>query len=428
MIYSKIKFSVARSNISFKILFIFFLLTGIVYSQEEFPLGSPYSAFGLGDIQYVTSTRTEAMGIQGISLLGNYINNLNPASNSDLKFTNISLSMNYGFLKLEKSKISDGNVNGINFGIPISTERGMTLVVGFNSMIRSNYKILNKYSDNNISYDKTYAGNGGISRVNFGLTYRIFNCISFGAEYNYAFGSQTKLTLIDFANQLYANTYIRKENNLTGSFFKGGFVFDINKITKSENLGDFTIGFMYQSKLNLNSDQETIYTTSLGVLNNDTVRSSNSNIQVPQAFGFGVTKKIGKQVIISGDVLWQQWSEFIPGNLSQNNYTNSLRYGLGAEILPALKSDKSFWESLTYRMGVFYDNSYYMINGDKVNRLGIGVGIGIPLGSYNSIDLGISYSMRGKSENGLIKEDYIKLTAGLNFGELWFIRPRDEDK
>lgn len=422
---SNIKLKLKKFNLLFAVVFLVLFFAGESFSQDEFPLGSPYTSFGLGDLQYLSSTRTDAMGIQGISLMGNYVNNLNPASNADLKFTDISLSLNYGFLKLEKSKISDGNVNGINMGIPLSTEMGMTLVMGFNSMIRSNYKILNKYTDNNITYNRTYAGNGGVSRVNFGLTYRLLGGINLGAEYNYAFGNQTKLTYIDFGNSYYTNTYIRKENNLTGSFVKGGLIFDLQKLTKWDKLNEFTVGFVYQSKLKLNSDQDAIYASSLV---NDTVKSSSEDIEVPQAFGFGLTKKIGKQVIISGDVLWQQWDNFVPGNLAKNIYTNSTRYGLGAEILPAVKMDKSFWESLTYRMGVFYDNAYFTVNGEKINRLGFGLGLGIPLGNNNSIDLGVTYSMRGKSENGLIKEDYLKLTAGLNFGELWFIRPKDEDK
>jgi long-subunit fatty acid transport protein len=357
--------------------------------------------------------------------MGNYVNNLNPAANGELKFTNISVSLNYGFLKLSKSNISDGNVNGINLGIPLSTERGMVLTMGFNSMIRANYKIFSKVTTPDITYDQTYAGNGGISRVNFGLSYKVLGGIYLGAEYNYAFGNQTKLSYLDFGNQLYQNTYIRKENNLTGSFVKGGIIFNINKLLKADKLNDFTLGFVYQSKLNLSSGEDAIYASKVG---NDTLRNTYSDIQVPQAFGVGITKQIGKQVILSGDMLMQQWSDFIPGNIGKTNYTNSYRYGLGAEILPALKSDKSFWESLTYRMGVFYDNTYFTINGEKINRYGFGVGFGFPIGNSNSFDLGISVSMRGKDGNGLIQEKYLKLTAGLNFGELWFLRPKDDDR
>jgi len=418
------------SNNNIKIFFLkvfaILLLASSAFSQDEFPLGSPYNAFGLGDLQYLSSSRTEAMGIQGISLMGNYVNNLNPAVNGNLKLTNISVSMSYGFLQLPKSNISDGNVNGINVGIPLSNDLGMALTMGFNSMIRSNYKIYNKVTTPDVTYSQTYAGNGGVSRVNFGLTYKVLGGIYIGAEYNYAFGNQTKLYYLDFASQNYTNTYIRKENNLTGSFVKGGVVLDLKSLLKSDKLNDFTLGFVYQSKLNMSSGEDAIYYSSIGV--NDTVRNTYSDIQVPEAFGFGITKQIGKQVILSGDVLMQQWSKFIPGNIAKANYTNSFRYGLGAEILPALKSDRTFWENLTYRMGVFYDKTYYTINGENVNRIGFGLGFGVPIGNGNSLDLGITYSMRGKNENGLIKENYLKLSAGLNFGELWFLRPKDEDR
>jgi len=409
-----------------KVLITAMLFSSAVFSQDEFPLGSPYTSFGLGDLQYLSSTRTEAMGILGIGLLGNYVNNLNPAANGELKYTNISVSMNYGFLKMQKTEISDGNVNGINLGIPLHKDYGITLTMGFNSMIRANYKLYNKVTTPDVTYSQTYAGNGGISRVNFGLSYKIPIGIYVGAEYNYAFGNQTKLTYLDFGNSNnYQNTYIRKENNLTGSFVKGGVVVDVKKLVNYEKLNDFTLGFIYQSKLNLSSGEDAIYESKTG---NDTIRNTYSDIKVPQAFGIGIAKKIGKQLILSGDFMTQQWSNFVFSSNSNIVYTNSNRYGLGAEILPAVKSDRTFWENLTYRMGVFYDNTYFKINGENVNRYGVSFGVGIPISSSNSVDFGMSYSIRGKNENGQIKESYFKLSAGLNFGELWFLRPKDDDR
>jgi hypothetical protein len=75
---------------------------------------------------------------------------------------------------------------------------------------------------------------------------------------------------------------------------------------------------------------------------------------------------------------------------------------------------------------VFYDKSYYKVNNEDVIRYGVSAGIGIPISTYNSFDLGISYFIRGKTENGLVKDEYLKLTAGFNFGELWFVKTREE--
>jgi len=82
----------------FLISALIFVSCSNVFSQniaDEFPLGSPYSIFGIGDVQYSNGIRTESMNIQGISLYGNNINNINPAANTRLAFTNISVEFSF---------------------------------------------------------------------------------------------------------------------------------------------------------------------------------------------------------------------------------------------------------------------------------------------------------------------------------------------
>ena len=54
--------------------------TGSLFAQVDKNGGSLYSIFGVGDLNYSTSTRTDAMGIMGIALYGKYLNSLNPAA------------------------------------------------------------------------------------------------------------------------------------------------------------------------------------------------------------------------------------------------------------------------------------------------------------------------------------------------------------
>ena len=51
-----------------------------VFSQADKNGGSLYSIFGLGELTYSTSTRTEGMGVLGIGLYGDYTNAINPAA------------------------------------------------------------------------------------------------------------------------------------------------------------------------------------------------------------------------------------------------------------------------------------------------------------------------------------------------------------
>jgi long-subunit fatty acid transport protein len=366
-----------------KYLFVILLIFNFANAQDDFTTGSPYSIFGLGDLEYFTSMRNDAMGIQGIGIYGNEVNNLNPAANTKLKYTNFSISAKYGFLKstdgVTTNKISNGNVNGINIG--------------------------------------------GLTRINIGMSYYIFKSISVGVEYDYSFGNITRLSVKDFSDDSIATASIKKENDLNGSFFKGGLVFDIGSMFNNKTLEDLHIGMFYRTKYKLTSSVDAIYGSSTGF---DTNNLGDDDLDMPEAFGFGVSNKFGDRYIVSGDVYFQQWSQFKENGVTPSGMQNSVRYGLGLEVTPTSRKDRKFFENLYYRLGVFYDKSYFKVNNQNINRYGISAGLGIPINNYNSFDLGISYFVRGNTDNGLVKDEYLKLTAGFNFGELWFIKTREE--
>jgi long-subunit fatty acid transport protein len=200
-------------------------------------------------------------------------------------------------------------------------------------------------------------------------------------------------------------------------------IFDVGSIFNNKTLEDLSIGVFYQTRYNLSSDVDKIYGSSIGY---DTVSNSEEDITMPEAFGFGISNKFGDRYIVSGDVYFQQWSQYKEGGVTPGGLQNSIRYGLGFEMTPSSRKDRKFFDDLYYRLGVFYDKSYYKVNNEDIIRYGVSAGIGIPLSTFNSFDLGISYFIRGKTGNGLIKDEYLKLTAGLNFGELWFLKTRED--
>ena len=400
-----------------------------VFAQDDFPTGSPYTIFGIGDLNYSTAIRTTSMGIQGISLTGNYINNLNPAALSKIPYTSFSVLFNYNFLKSSNGvtsvSSSNGNAFGINIGIPISQEQGWSLALGFNPYSLINYKIINNSSSLGETVKQTYAGRGGVSRINIGMSYTLLKSISLGADFNYAFGDIKDLKLVEFTSSSgFTPTRILREYDYTGTYFKGGAIIELDKLFKLKKSNDFTIGFLYESPLTLKSKLDGIYTSSIST---DTVSIEKGDIDIPARIGFGITKKVGNRYLLSSDLLMQNWSNFLSYGVVQPNYQSAMRIGAGVEIQPIENTDKT-WDKLSYRFGGFYETSYYTVNGESINRIGINAGIGIPISKFNSLDFGISVSTRGKTENGLIKDDMIKLTAGLNFGELWFVRPKDEDR
>ena len=66
------------------------------------------------------------------------------------------------------------------------------------------------------------------------------------------------------------------------------------------------------------------------------------------------------------------------------------------------------------------------INNESINVYGLSAGLTLPIGRNNALDLMMQYYIRGKSTNGLIKDDVFRFGATLRIGELWFLKPSDE--
>ncbi len=397
-------------------------------SQESQSGGSPYSIFGIGDLFTYTSARTYSMGISGVSLFGNYVNNLNPATVTKLNSTLISIAADYGFLKSSNgaidNKVSNGNVRGINIGIPFDQGRGWVMTLGFNPYSLVNYKVRVNGNSGTQNYTQSFSGDGGLSRISVAMTYNIKRTVSVGLEYNYGFGEIKRNNFINFNNSGYTNTNIRKQFDFQKSFIKGGLVIDLGRLMKSIRLHNASIGFVYQSGFNLSATEDAIIGSSIGT---DTTRLKDGEMGVPELYGFGISNIFGKRYLISADAIIQNWSKYTEFGITPPNFQNSIRTGLGIEILPN-PDNNSVWQQLTYRFGGFYEKLFYRVNGQDINQFGIRAGLNIPISKYNSIDLGFNYSQRGKTENGLIKDEFFNISAAVNFGELWFLRPREEDQ
>ena len=397
--------------------------------NDEFDGGSPYTIFGIGDLRYNTSSRTYGMGVLGIGLTGDYINNLNPAANSKLEFTKFSLSADYGYLKstdgVLTTKVNEGNINGLNIGIPISKDQGWVVNLGINPMSSIGYQIIGTGVSEGENYTNTFSGEGGLTRINIGMTYTLFKSLSIGAEYNYAFGNIISQRTIDFENTALFDYFSRTETDLSKSFVKGGMLFSLENLVnkKSKNLRFLKFGFVYQMGIDLSANEESIIQSSI---NTDSNIVQTGVVKIPAAYGFGISNRFGDRVNVAADAYFQQWSDYTYFGMTPSNFVNSSRYSAGLELLPSPDRDKSFFQKLTYRAGAFYDQAYYTVNSENINTLGFRLGFGIPISELNSIDLNLSYSIRGKEGNGLIKDELFNVYLGVNFGEIWFLRPNDD--
>jgi hypothetical protein len=368
------------------------------------------------------------MGIVGTSLFGNYVNSYNPAALAKLRFTDITFALDYGFFNSENAtsstELSNGSVLGFNIGIPISQGRGWVMSLGFNPVTIVNTQVEINGSTGGQKYVQTYSSKGGLSRINGAMSYTVAQKLTLGLEYNYGFGEIKSQNYVDFNNANYINTNIQKELDFDKSYMKAGAILEVGKLFHSISMRDFTIGFLYQFGFGLNSSEQGIYKSSTSV---DTVNLGDGIINVPSQLSFGLSNVFARKYVVSGDFIMQDWSNFEQGSSLNVKLGTSYRGGLGVEILPS-EDATSFTGRFTYRLGGYYEKAFYNVAGKDINSWGVRAGVSIPLSDYSSLDLGANYSRRGTTENGLVMDQLLNFTASINFGELWFIRAREEDQ
>lgn len=408
----------------FNILIIFILFTHSIYSQSS----SPYTRYGIGDLKYSFSARQQGMGQLGVSLLDKaHISTTNPASWSDFNRTRIEFGLTYNGVSISNNSSSyftaDTELEGFTFGFPVSSEYGVGIAMGLIPYSRISYQAIQNYqsSDTLISdYSISYEGKGGLSKLFIGSSYRLPFDFSIGATLDYYFGNLNYYSKLTFKNENNFTADYNLAYRPTGFGTTIGFISsNLTKLLNADFLSDLRIG----GSINLVSklDTDTILTTTSSILV-DTIAQSRTKIELPLRINLGLSFILGKNYLVTIDYSSQNYRNFKIADRTNNNLRDAFKFSTGFEFIQTQQLGMSFWERVNWRFGLSYEQTPYYLKNTGINQYSVFAGTTFPLGVDNSIDLAVQYSIRGTTENDLLKENFIKLNLGISFGELWFIR------
>ena len=225
-------------------LIIAFLTALTFTSFGQLKINSPYSRFGLGDLQENGTVANRAAGGIGASY-GNMfnINNVNPAMQQRTKYTVYEFGIKNTTKTLQSSSTStrnsDLNIDYLAISLPVSKRWNLGVGLQQYSSVNYNINTTNSVVDiNNVpTTDKVgvnYTGNGGINQFYISNAYRVLQdtssgtSLSLGLEASYLFGQIEK----ESATELFINSStlgeqisFRNDNSYAGKKFKPGFVF-----------------------------------------------------------------------------------------------------------------------------------------------------------------------------------------------------------
>ena len=434
--------------IRFVIILFFFTATALgVKAQSTATTSSPYSRYGLGDINPMLLPQNVGMG--GIGVATNRINGffninpLNPASYASMGLTVIDIGVYGKFNTLEKTgNASQTNSNfrlsHIAFGIPVSKRSAIAFGLMPYSELGYNYRQVSPNFGTGLPADTNavnylYSGDGGLSKFYLGYGFSIGKHLSIGANASYIFGNLKESQSTEVPSLAgVINSRIEESNSITGFNYDYGVQYSVDFSQKKH----LTFGYSASSNTKLNTVNSYIvssyYRSTTGnegvpidsIVNN---KQSSAKIQLPMTNRFGISYQSDGKFLVGADYTMSDWSKLTVAG-ENKGLKDSKTFNVGGQFTPNINSLSNYFASVDYRLGFIYDKTYLYVNNTNIKRYAATVGLGLPLRAVNSsfykINLAAEVGRRGTLVSGLVKENYINVHLSFTLNDKWFQKYR----
>jgi hypothetical protein len=433
-------------NVARNLYLVFFVISFLsVYGW--FTLGfaqtnvaSPYSGFGIGDVQRSALSRNFALAGLGNALADPFaINPKNPASISSLQTMTMDFS-GYGLFNSVKSNQQQANLNTAGlYGLSLVFKKKGPLAfmggVSPYSTIGYKFSNLSTIDGDTLNFISIRTGQGGLIDYYLGGAYQLFkNRLNIGFTLHYLDGKADvqSITQLPFT---YAKVFV-KEQSFTGLAYRMGVIFsDTLKLLSKETF--YRMGaviefapsiqsteavslFQYRNFLDISTQNVPVNPKELTLIQPIT-EPENVRFAIPTKYGLGLAAEKFLHYSIGLDVNLQNWKNF---QLASANETLDMNLAIlaGGEWIPDYQNSKSFLARTAYRMGVGWEKTYLTINDRSINAWRFTLGLGLPVNIRipSRINLGLEIGQRGTLQNNLIRETSYRLVIGINFNEIWF--------
>jgi hypothetical protein len=475
-------------------LIVFFCLSHL--SRAQFDSQSPYSYYGIGNPVGNILQNGFAMGGVAHSLRDScFVNSINPASYSSVNVTTLLFGFEGNFLtRLDQGQTFRNNnvfINQFGMGIPIMHKHRFVnwgMYVGYSPYTFVGYKlsdtatVINNTDTMLATYN--YTGTGGLNRLTWGNGFQLGKNFSIGVNMHYTFGiSNRSRTLLLPADQGYLSSRVDEKTNVNNFSFdvgaQGFFNFRVKKYKlpkrlvtpKNDSLGiprsvrilpdslrddpgrrdpnyQVVIGGTYNYGGSFMAGFEQLgiqfFSGSLAVDTFLLNPTGSGEINLPHAFGGGISLSNPGVWTVAADFNYKFWKDFRYFDQPDLAYTNSYSMHLGVQYTPkfsdpfAVGPKKSrFFKNIIYRAGGRYYSRYYSPDSKSVDEVAFTFGLGLPFGfnrTYDEdlqqhiivsyINLGFEGGFANSRGGGLVNESFVRFNVAITLRDKWFIKRR----
>lgn len=422
------------------LLSAFLIICSVVSAQDgTYGAYSPYSIYGIGDISKEGTAYNKSMGGVGIASRNRrVINYLNPAAitaRDTLSFmADFGLQQSNKIYQQGDIRSAHNTFNIYDFVMTFPIYRSSAFMVGITPYSDVGYDF-SSYETNpeiigntgNITYDSH--GVGSVYQVFVGAGVTFWKKLSVGAEVIHYFGNIDKVTDMIYANSSYRSINSGSDIVVNGTTGKFGLQYE-------QKLGgdiSMTLGATYKMGTSMKGYSTNYkYATQSGISDTLSFRTDTlaaSKMRFADELGIGIAIKGGEKWSAEFNYIRSDWSAsgfetqqgFKSEGDSKFSSTVSHSFRAGFEITPNRNDIRYYMRKCSYRAGIYYDQSYYKLDGHNVNSMGITLGISLPIPKYyNAISLGVDIGQKASTRNNMIREQYAMFVIGFNIHDIWF--------
>lgn len=422
-------------------------------AQSTATTSTPYSQFGLGDIDPGYLPQNIAMGgiataINRINLYNN-INPLNPASYGTINFTTIDAGIYSNFQTFNQtgqptSKNANFRLSHVAFAVPVSRRSALSFgLMPYSQMGYNNVQTKTGFgTGSSVDTNKTNyisSGDGGLSKAYFGYGFGLGKHLLIGANASYIFGNLQQSNSTEFPN-LYGvfDNEVQKTQSIRGVSYDYGiqYSFDFGEF-KTKHL---VLGYSASANSSLSATDTYIvsqYTYGSSGSKNVAVDSikneqgAKTSIKLPQINHFGISFQNDGHFLVGADYSTGKWSALTIGGVNQG-FEDSKTYNIGGQFTPDINSLRNYFARADYRLGFMYNQTYLnVLNANSgiytnIKSYALTFGLGLPLApnsvgtAFYKINVAGELGQRGTTANAMVKENYFTLHLSFVLNDRWF--------
>ena len=403
------------------VLFVFYGFSAFA----QLGTSSPYSRFGLGDLQGDAFPVFNSLG-GGVTALSNSnsVNPSNPASYTSFRANSFLFSTG-GLHKTtqiqnstDKQVANNSAFSHLTIAFPLSSKLGAS--IGMLPFSNIGYTLNSR--DTLVNADMIYTGDGGLSKIYFGGAYEPFKGFSFGMNASYLFGGLNRRKKLDYDDESFFDSRSNSSIILKGYYYEFGIMYKKELANEKE----LSFGLTANNNSSLRTKRTNIVETISGV--NEIVKDTAVNlvewgdVTLPKYISTGLMYRDGEKWLLIADYSMQNWVDYTLLGES-DDLSNSMRLSGGLQYTPEFNSVTKYYKRMQYRLGASYSNTPLTLNDTQLKEVSVSFGFGIPVKkSRTKYDISLTLGQRGTTDNSLIKEQFVKFGLSVSYDGIWFVK------